>query len=259
MVSFKIGNDSFGITRLRVKRAMSKFDKELRGREPDYGSGYAVVGDKGTWYPPKSILSLVVGRPPADFSGGERTNRVFRDLKFVVIKISSQMVADRLLWRIKLPKAEEVADRLFSQRWGRLHDRPLPINNADYPGIYAVAYCSDDLTGQRVREADVFYAGMSNQAGLRRRLEQFIKGLEDGHHHSGAKRFFNVFAHGTPYSRLRRKKTFYVAGVTVPCVTDKERRTGEELNKMGVVANAEYCVMARIRNMLGREPQLNAK
>jgi hypothetical protein len=45
---------------------------------------YAVEYD-GRLYPPKHILSTVTGVPTAHFNGGEQTNRVFRQLGFVVI------------------------------------------------------------------------------------------------------------------------------------------------------------------------------
>jgi 5-methylcytosine-specific restriction protein A len=37
-------------------------------------------------YPPKHILSVVTGIPTTDFSGGEQTNRVFRQLGFDVVE-----------------------------------------------------------------------------------------------------------------------------------------------------------------------------
>jgi hypothetical protein len=37
-------------------------------------------------YPPKHILSRATGIPTADFSGGDQTNRVFRQLGFIIEK-----------------------------------------------------------------------------------------------------------------------------------------------------------------------------
>lgn len=45
---------------------------------------YAVVY-RDRRYPPKHILSAVSGVPITEFSGGEETNRVFRQLGFVVL------------------------------------------------------------------------------------------------------------------------------------------------------------------------------
>ncbi len=44
---------------------------------------YAVRYD-GRIYPPKHILSMATGIPTTEFSGGEQTNRVFRQLGFDV-------------------------------------------------------------------------------------------------------------------------------------------------------------------------------
>ncbi|PKN92923.1 MAG: hypothetical protein CVU44_12900 [Chloroflexi bacterium HGW-Chloroflexi-6] len=38
----------------------------------------------GRLYPPKQILSMATGIPTSDFSGGEQTNRIFRELGFDV-------------------------------------------------------------------------------------------------------------------------------------------------------------------------------
>jgi len=40
---------------------------------------------QGRLYPPKHILSVVTGIPTSEFSGGEQTNRVFRDLGFEIV------------------------------------------------------------------------------------------------------------------------------------------------------------------------------
>jgi hypothetical protein len=48
---------------------------------------YAVRYDEKV-YPPKHILSQAAGIPTTDFSGGERTNSVFRRLGFEVEKKS---------------------------------------------------------------------------------------------------------------------------------------------------------------------------
>jgi 5-methylcytosine-specific restriction protein A len=78
------------VTRQDILKAMGDFDAEY----PDANTydkwldkdiyRYAVhYGDKP--YPCKYILSQASGIPIREFSGGEQTNRVFRDLGFDVV------------------------------------------------------------------------------------------------------------------------------------------------------------------------------
>jgi hypothetical protein len=96
---------------------------------------------------------------------------------------------------------------------------------------------------------------------VRRRLKQLIMGLEDGGHHSGAKRFYFKVANEMPYWGLPEKKTFFVSSISVPCTYPKSARTPLDLQKMGVVAGPEWYVLARVKEMTPdrHEPQLNLK
>ena len=77
------------ITRDQVLRALDDF-KALYPDDNDYDNWsekktykYALVyGDR--LYPPKHILSVITGISTQEFSGGEQTNRVFRQLGFTV-------------------------------------------------------------------------------------------------------------------------------------------------------------------------------
>ena len=88
---------------------------------------------------------------------------------------------------------------LFDKTWVRLDDDSAKLTDAQYPGVYILAYPDEkllgrpvkaDLEGQSVTSEDIFYVGVSH-AGVRKRLRQFTDGLENGAHHSGAKRFFS--------------------------------------------------------------------
>jgi hypothetical protein len=61
--------------------------------------------------------------------------------------------------------------------------------DSEFPGVYVLAYSTARLNGKPIEEREIFYVGVSH-AGVKGRLKQFINGLEDGGHHSGAKRFF---------------------------------------------------------------------
>jgi hypothetical protein len=118
----------------------------------------------------------------------------------------------------------------------------------------------EDLMGQPVREEEIFYVGVSH-AGVRKRLRQFVNGIEDGGHHSGAMRFFHAVANGTPYSLFEQRKPFFVASISVPSTALKAARSPMDLRKMGVVAQLEWYVLARVKEQTQakQEPWLNKK
>ncbi len=262
VVTFRVGLDAFAITKKRVRAAMHRFDLHFRPNEPSSGTRFAVV-DHGKLYPPKRILGLAIGRSGNPFAGGKNTNRVFEALGFKVKRVTQMHMPSKAEEKANLrqppPTVARLVGKLFSQRWMNLHSAIGRLDNVEYPGVYVLAYGGDDLENRRVEERNVYYVGMSSHAGVRKRLSQLIKGLEDGGHHSAAKRFFKTVACGVPYSRYRDKQTFYVATSCVPCVPNKRKRGPLDLRKMGVVSAAEQYVLARIRNKIGREPELNKK
>ncbi len=77
------------ISRDDVLRAFELFD-DLYPATKDYADWlendaykYA-IRYQGKLYPPKHILSQISGIPTTEFSGGDQTNRVFRQLGFEV-------------------------------------------------------------------------------------------------------------------------------------------------------------------------------
>ncbi len=252
------------VTRKQIIDSMAVYDKLKRTSETDAGRLYA-VNYHGRLYPPKAVLALALGAKVSDFSGGEsRTsaNRVFRDLGFEIIYIAAERIPklahdpDKI--NAPIPSVSALLGALFTSRWTDLHDRRANIRDVQYPGVYLIAYSSSKLEGKQVRESDVFYVGMSNSS-LIGRLNQFVAGLENGGHHSGAKRFFNEYALRSPYTKLRRRRRFFVAAIGVPCVVNKQRRIPDDLRKMGEVARLEYYALARVREATRSEPELNKK
>ncbi len=78
------------VTRDQVLSAFRDFnaanpdDNDYDNWREKKGYKYAIeYGDR--LYPPKYILSVITGISVNDFSGGEQTNRVFRQLGFTVI------------------------------------------------------------------------------------------------------------------------------------------------------------------------------
>jgi hypothetical protein len=78
------------VTRDQVLRALDDFkalypdDNAYEHWRESENYKYALVyGDR--LYPPKHILSVITGISTTQFSGGEQTNRVFRQLGFKVI------------------------------------------------------------------------------------------------------------------------------------------------------------------------------
>jgi hypothetical protein len=264
-VSFK-ANDNVAreISVIAIVRAMVRYDRILRKNDDDSGRLYA-VRHKGRLYPPKRLLALATGVKVTRFSGGEgkrSANRVFRELGFEIIFLDADRIPhgahDPKKINAPVPSISKLLRNLFSQRWTNLHTNLGKLCESQYPGVYLIAYTKTDLEGKRVNPSEVFYVGMSH-AGLIKRLQQFIAGLEDGSHHSGSKRFFCEYACRVAYKFLKRKKTFYVAALALPCVVNKEQRTSLDLKKMGEVARLEYYALSWIKETTRLEPLLNRK
>lgn len=257
-VILKLHHDTFRVDRTRILRAMKEFDRKYRVKEPIAGTKFAVIHD-GQIYPPKRVLGLAIGQSISTFSGGRFTNDVFCQLGFCVGDAPPRPDRSKAELNGPIPTVGEVLSRLFSGKWTKL-DPDLEISareGGEYPGIYAIAYSDENLEGRRVDERDIFYIGMSNHAGLKNRLAQFVLGLEDGSHHSAAMRFFKKLAQGKRYSQLNPRKDFFFVWAPVPCVTAKRERKPRDLRKMGIVAAAELYALARTRQKTGREPELN--
>ena len=245
-----------------ILAAMQDYDQKYRVSVNDAGLGYAVVYQSKS-YPPKHLLSLAINRPRSSFSGGKgkkSANQVFIGLGFRVVatkKPNSKLDHEDSKLRRPIPAIDHLLEKLFAQKWVNLHESYEDLEDAQYPGVYLIAYSDEHLSGQTVTEDKVYYIGMSH-AGVAKRLEQFIDGLEDGKHHSGADRFFET-NRSTPYSQLPNRKTFFVAAISVPCITDKNKRQPDDLRKMGEVSRLELYALARIREECKSEPDLNKK
>ncbi|MGI0029308.1 MAG: endonuclease NucS domain-containing protein [Nitrososphaera sp.] len=83
LVTFR--GHSFG--REDVARAMERFDRELRAVFKRWHT-YA-IRHEGRNYPPKQLLRLIVG-DIGQLSGGDPTNRYFRDLGYDVVEIGDE-------------------------------------------------------------------------------------------------------------------------------------------------------------------------
>jgi len=254
------------VTQEAICAAMKEFDLRFRAQEEVTGTLYAVDHD-GKRYPPKRILAIATGVPVQYFSGGEPSNHIFRNLGFNVLKVKSyrrtlktpsEIAREERRLKLPVPQVKVMLKSLFAQKWIRLHEDFSKLADSEYPGVYVLAYSTPRLQRKQAKEKDIYYVGVSH-AGVKGRLKQFITGLEDGGHHSGAKRFFFSVARQVPYSKLRRKKTFFVAAISVPCRYLKNDRTPLDLCKLGVVADLEWCVLARVKAKIGNEPWLNKK
>lgn len=259
--TFQIGKDELTVSRDMILTAINQYDQQHRVSDKDSGLGYALIyGNKS--YPPKHVLSLAINRPRSSFSGGEgkgAANRVFTELGFDIVSIRKPKPTPDL--KGPIPKIDVLLNELFTQKWVNLHNSDKKafedLNYVEYPGVYLIAYCDEDLTDHEVTADKVFYVGMSH-AGLVKRLGQFIDGLEFGKCHSGADRFYKQRGN-TPYSQLIDKKTFFVAAIAVPCITRKANRGPDDLRKMGEVSRLELYALARIRQAIQSEPELNKK
>jgi hypothetical protein len=264
------------VTREQILQAMKEFDLNFRSSEDDSGTLYAVE-EEGRRYPPKRILELATGVPRNKFYGGKPSNEVFVGLGFRIVesdgnqpgKTPEQTEKEQARLNEPVPDANRLVEELFARTWVRLDDDSAKLPDSQYPGVYVLAYADeellahpvkDDLTGDPVTEDEIFYVGVSHR-GVRDRLREFTDGLEDGGHHSAAARFFDMVAKRTPYSSFPQRNPFFVASISVPCTSLKAARSPMDLRKMGVVAQLEWYVLARVRERAKakREPWLNKK
>lgn len=258
------GGESFEVTRDDILEAMKRYDSDDRKSLDDAGRLYAVKYESKL-YPPKRVLSLVIGRSVRTFSGGEgkaSANRIFRELGFEITYLDTTRIPlqDHDLEKIHapIPSIGTLVDDIFTQKWVNLHDGLGGIRDGQYPGVYVLSYSDEDIEDKPVRPIDVCYVGMSH-AGLFLRLRQFIAGLETGNQHSGAMRFFRTIASNVPYSTLANRRKFNVAAVALPCIANKSQRSDNDLRKLGEVTRLEYYVMAYVKEKTGKEPWLNKK
>jgi hypothetical protein len=268
-IIFKVASEEIVVTRERIFFAMKEYDKSRRVSNSDAGRKYAIKYN-GMFYPPKRILSIAIKRHTSTFSGGKGktgANQIFLDLGFEIVNIGRDVSTssfiptssdDQSKINTSIPKVQDLIAELFSQKWTNLHTSFSNLEDGIYPGVYVLAYSDRNLKAEYVKVEDVFYVGMTH-AGIYKRLKQFIKGIEENDHHSGACRFYKEYARNIPYSSLPNRKTFFVASVAIPCIVDKRRRSPMDLRKMGEVVRLELYVLAHIKEKLQREPELNKK
>jgi hypothetical protein len=202
-------------------------------------------------YPPKQILASATKHSVNSFNGGEETNRVFRALGFRICFKPEGRQENGTTNASQGLKAKE--KELFSKKWQKLRDEDLE-KTIDEPGVYALACTPNRLEGKRVTTEDIFYVGMSNHAGVNKRLRQFLDAADGKGGHSAGTRYYKKYKrHG-----IYRRASFYVATVSYSsCEMAKRRRTPNELRKMGIVAALEMFVMARVKKETRCEPELN--
>jgi hypothetical protein len=157
-----------------------------------------------------------------------------------------------------IPALASLTARLFGQKWSRLHSADaLKASEMKSPGVYLLAYSRKSLAGRPVQERDVFYVGMTCSAGgLKDRIGQFRKGIEDNKYHSAAMRFYREFGRGRPYAKLRNKLSFYFAALPFDCVGNKSRAKPGDFTTLGHICAVEYYAIARVC-AAGEKPKLN--
>lgn len=151
-------------------------------------------------------------------------------------------------------------DKLFSGKWNKLKNDISGFKNIKYPGVYMLAYSTENLIGKKVRVGDVFYIGMSNsRGGIEQRIYQFIDSINGGGGHSAGTRFYVDYCRKNPYGGRKNNKLLYFTYVSVPCEARKDTRKANDLRLMGEVARLEYFALAHVKEHIGNEPELNKK
>jgi hypothetical protein len=238
------------VTVKKIVDAVEEFNRAPEDKRPRGGKTFA-LWLKGESYPPKEILSLASNRSVSSFGGGEETNRVFRALGFRICAKPDGRQENGTTNASQELKAKE--KELFSKIWKKLCDEDLE-KTINEPGVYVLACTPKSLEGKRVTTEDIFYVGMSNHAGVNKRLRQFLDAADGKGGHSAGTRYYKKYKrHG-----IYREATIYVATVSYSsCEMGKRRRTPNELQKMGIVAALEMFVMARVKKETRCEPELN--
>lgn len=233
---------------------MNAFNRAYRGRETDTGTKYAVFDESGKPYPPKWIVSRAAQVPTNHFSGGTRINGILSELGFHVDRAPDVIRSNR--WPHKRPSIARLLARLFSGKWKQLTSDLIREEAPSDPGVYLVAFppTNRDLNGKTVRNREICYIGMSNHAGVKKRLMQFLVSAQGRPAHCGGTRFCKLHGRYNP-----AKRPIFVTWLSIPCETRKERRTAQDLLIMGAVGDLEQCALARVRQALHCEPSLNAQ
>ena len=59
---------------------------------------------------------------------------------------------------------KKLTKEFFKKKWTDLHGNLNDIEGSKCPGVYALAYTKENLSGQKVQFKDIHYFGMSNSA-----------------------------------------------------------------------------------------------
>jgi len=132
--------------------------------------------------------------------------------------------------------------------WGDRYE----LQGMEYPGIYAIAVSSTNLSGKPFSLiSKIAYFGMTNsKGGLKSRLKAFDNTIKGKSGHGGAHRFRFKYP---KYSEL--ETALYVAVCPFPC--DVHSHQPSDLKKMGEVAKFEYICFADFVEKFGRLPEFN--
>ncbi|MBN8639114.1 MAG: hypothetical protein J0M07_27605 [Anaerolineae bacterium] len=150
--------------------------------------------------------------------------------------------------QIQIPELE------FSP-WMRWDER-RNFDGIKYPGVYAIAITTSDLSGRLFSYDHTIYIGMSNSPkGLEQRWNHFADGIRDGSHHSGAKRIYKA---KKCLSWQEWDESVYVSAMSVPCKPSK--LDYDDRISMGIVAFLEYYAFAEFHRHTGQlRPMYNKK
>jgi len=154
----------------------------------------------------------------------------------------------------------DYVDKLFSGKWNKLKDDISGYKKIEFPGVYMLAYSSENLIGKKVRLDDVFYIGMSNsRGGIEQRIYQFINSINGGGGHSAGTRFYVDYCRKKPFYKFKINRSLYFTYASIPCEVRKDVRKANDLRFMGEVAKLEYYALAYLKEHIGSEPELNKK
>jgi hypothetical protein len=72
-------------------------------------------------------------------------------------------------------------------------------------------------------------------------------------------RFSKDVGKGVKYCTFAHERPFFASSISIPDTSLKSVRTPRDLERMGVLAQLEWYVLARVKAKTGHEPRLNKK
>jgi hypothetical protein len=160
-----------------------------------------------------------------------------------------QLVQRKGIARISIAEIDSSIEKFFATPWKRLDKNTLK-ETSTMAGVYMIAFTAETVP----RMHDIIYVGETHghSQGLRKRLSQFLQGVENGSQHSGAETFF-ILNSRRPFSTITASKVLYF--IDMPLL---KRRIMRDLQPQYMRLLEKLIILTIIRS-IGTSPKLNTE